>query len=412
MSDTTPKQIVIVGAGHGGGAVAATLRQYGFKGGITVFGTEPIPPYQRPPLSKAWLKGEADAASLALRPPAFYDKAAIALRLSTTVTAIDRVAKTVSTDAGETVAYDWLILATGARARRLPIPGMDLSGVLELRTAADADKLKAALGPGKKLAVVGGGYIGLEAAASALALGATATVIERESRVLARVASEALSAAYQVAHRKRGVTIELGAQVAALEGADGHVSGVRLGDGRLVPCDVALVGVGAVANLELARDAGIVCDQGIIVDLAARTSDPDVFAVGDCTWRPLPQYGRDFRLESVPNALEQARQAAGAICGRAPVAPEVPWFWSDQFDLKLQIVGLPFGATHTVLRGDPATESFAVFHLADDSTLRAVEAVNMADAFMAGRLLISKGAQLAADKICDMSMAMKDLAQP
>ena len=412
MSDTAQKQIVIVGAGHGGGAVAATLRQYGFKGGITVFGTEPIPPYQRPPLSKAWLKGEADAASLALRPPAFYDKADITLRLSTTVIAIDRAAKTVTTDAGETVGYDWLIRATGARARRLPIPGMDLAGVLELRTAADADQLKAALGPGKKLAVVGGGYIGLEAAASAMALGATATVIEREARVLARVASEALSEAYQIAHRKRGVTIELGAQVAALEGVDGHVTGVRLGDGRLVTCDVALVGVGAMANVELARDAGIACDQGIIVDLAARTSDPDVFAIGDCTWRPLPHYNRDFRLESVPNALEQARQAAGAICGRPPAAPEVPWFWSDQFDLKLQIVGLPFGATHTVLRGDPATESFAVFHLSDDNTLRAVEAVNMADAFMAGRLLISKAAQLAPAKICDMSIAMKDLAQP
>ncbi len=409
MSDSNAQRVIIVGAGHGGGAVAATLRQYGFKGAITVIGTEPIAPYQRPPLSKAWLKGEADAASLALRPPAFYDKANIDLRLSTTVTAINTAAKTVATDAGDTLGYDWLILATGARARRLPIPGMELAGVLELRTAADADQLKSALGPGKRLAVVGGGYIGLEAAASATALGSTATVIERENRVLARVASVELSEAYQVAHRKRGVAIELSAQVAALEGADGKITGVRLGDGRLVPCDVALVGVGAVANIELAQAAGIACDLGITVDLAARTSDPSVFAIGDCTWRPLPHYGRDFRLESVPNALEQARQAAASICGRALAAPEVPWFWSDQFDLKLQIVGLDFGATHTVLRGDPATESFAVFHLTDDNRLRAVEAVNMPDAFMAGRLLIAKDRELAPAQICDMSVAMKDL---
>ena len=402
-------RVVIVGGGHGGGAVAATLRQYGWKGAIDVFGTEPLAPYQRPPLSKAWLKGEADAASLALRPPAFYEKSSITLHLATTVTAIDRAAKTVATDAGGSFGYDYLIIATGARARRLPIPGMELAGVLELRTVADADLLKAALGPGKRLAVVGGGYIGLEAAASATALGATSVVIEREGRVLARVASEALSAAYQVAHRKRGVVIELAAQVAALEGAHGHVVGVRLGDGRLVPCDVALVGVGAVANVELAGDAGIDCDQGIVVDANARTSDPAVFAVGDCTWRPLAHYSRHFRLESVPNALEQARHAAAAICGRGPAAPEVPWFWSDQFDLKLQIAGLPFGAVQTVVRGDPATESFAVFHLAEDHTLRAVEAVNMPDAFMAGRLIIQKGGQLAPDKICDMSISMKDL---
>lgn len=411
MSDSAAQNVVIVGAGHGGGATAASLRQYGFKGSITLIGTEPIPPYQRPPLSKAWLKGEADAASLALRPPAFYEKANIKLQLSTTVTSIDRMAKTITTDAGEHLPYDWLILAVGARARRLPIPGMDLAGVLELRTAADADQLKAALGPGKRLAVVGGGYIGLEATASALALGASATVIEREQRVLARVASEALSEAYQTAHRKRGVVIELGAQVAALEGEGGHITAVRLGDGRAIQCDVALVGVGAVANTEIAQQAGLACENGIVVDLHARTSDSAIFAIGDCTHRPLPHYDRHFRLESVPNALEQARQAAATICDRPAAAPEVPWFWSDQFDLKLQIVGLPFGATHTVVRGDPAHEHFAVFHLSADNRLRAVEAVNMPDAFMAGRLLIARGAELAPDRICDMSVSMKDLTQ-
>ena len=209
-----------------------------------------------------------------------------------------------------------LILALGARARRLPLPGADLDGVLELRSAADADRLKAALHPGARLAVIGGGYIGLEAAASARALGAEVTVIERESRVLARVACPILSDFFQTFHRGQGVTIEVDAQVARAGGRDGRVTGVRLGDGRVIPCDAALIGVGAVANDELAREAGLTCQNGIVVDLAARTSDPAIFAIGDCTSRPLPLYDRMGRLESVPNALEQAKQAAASICGK------------------------------------------------------------------------------------------------
>ena len=217
---------------------------------------------------------------------------------------------------------------------------MELDNVLELRTVADADRLKAVLQPGKRLAVVGGGYIGLEAAASARGLGAEATIIEREPRVLARVACQILSDFFEHFHRAQGVQIELNAGVQALEGADGRVTGVRLTDGRVIPCDAALIGVGAVANEELARDAGLACDGGIVVDLSARTLDPSIYAIGDCTQRPLPLYGRTMRLESVPNALEQARQAASAICGKPPPAPEAPWFWSDQYNLRLQIVGI------------------------------------------------------------------------
>ncbi|MEA2737663.1 MAG: 3-phenylpropionate/trans-cinnamate dioxygenase ferredoxin reductase component [Acetobacteraceae bacterium] len=403
-------RIVIAGAGHAGGSAAAMLRQLGWQGAITLVGEEPIPPYQRPPLSKAWLKGEATAESLALRPAKFYPEATIDLRLGTRVAAIDRVAKAVTLSDGKTLPYDFLILALGARARRLPLPGVALGGVLELRTAADADQLKAALHPGARLAVIGGGYIGLEAAASARALGAEAIIIERESRVLARVACPILSDFFQTFHRTKGVTIEVDAQVAALEGSEGHVTGVRLGDGRLIPCDAALIGVGAVANDELARDAGLTCHNGIVVDLAARTDDPAIFAIGDCTSRPLPLYERMGRLESVPNALEQAKQAAAMICGKPPPTPEVPWFWSDQYDLRLQIAGMPFDTTEIAVRGDVATGKFALFHLTADGTVQAVEAVNASTEFMGGRRIIARRKRLTRVRIEDMSISMQELA--
>jgi 3-phenylpropionate/trans-cinnamate dioxygenase ferredoxin reductase subunit len=404
------RHIVIAGAGHAGGSTAAMLRQLGWQGAITLIGEEPIPPYQRPPLSKAWLKGEATAESLALRPEKFYPDATIDLRLDTRVTAIDRTAKIVTLSDGGVLSYDCLILALGARARRLNLPGIDLDGVLELRSAADADRLKAALHPGARLAVIGGGYIGLEAAASARALGASVIVIERESRVLARVACPILSDFFQAFHRAQGVAMEVDAQVAALEAADGRVSGVRLDDGRVIPCDVVLVGVGAVANDDLARAAGLSCQNGIVVDLAARTDDPAIFAIGDCTFRPLPLYERMGRLESVPNALEQAKQAAATICGKPPPVPEVPWFWSDQYDLRLQIAGLPFDATEIVVRGDVAAAKFALFHLRSDGTVQAVEAVNASTEFMGGRRIIARRKRLTRAKIEDMSISMQELA--
>lgn len=409
MTNPNPK-VVILGAGHAGGTAAAELRRAGFTGPITLIGDEPIPPYERPPLSKAWLKGETDAGKLALKPAAFYETANIDLRLNTTATAIDRAARTVTTGDGGKTPYDILIIATGARARRIPLPGLDLDNVLELRNAADADRLKAVLTPGARLAVIGGGYIGLEAAASARALGCEATIIEREPRVLARVACEILSNFFQDHHRAQGVTIEVNAQVAALHGTDGKVSGVRLGDGRLIPCDAALVGVGAVPNQELAADAGVDCNNGILVDLSARTSDPAIFAIGDCTHRPIPLYERSMRLESVPNALEQARAAAAAICGKPVPAPEVPWFWSDQYDLRLQIAGIPFDTDRIIVRGDIAAGKFALFHLKDDGTVQAVEAVNASTEFMGGRRIIQKRLKLDPARIADMSVTMQALA--
>jgi 3-phenylpropionate/trans-cinnamate dioxygenase ferredoxin reductase subunit len=404
------RHIVIAGAGHAGGSAAAMLRQLGWQGAITLIGEEPIPPYQRPPLSKAWLTGEATEESLALRPAKFYPEAAIDLRLATRITGIDRTAKTVALSDATALPYDYLILALGARARRLPLPGADLDGVLELRSAADADRLKTVLRPGAKLAVIGGGYIGLEAAASARALGAEVTIIERESRVLARVACTILSDFFEKFHRAQGVTIEVDAEVAALEGSGGRVRGVRLGDGRLIPCDAALIGVGAVANDELARDAGLTCHNGVAVDLAARTDDPAIFAIGDCTSRPLPLYDRIGRLESVPNALEQAKQAAAQICGKPPPTPEVPWFWSDQYDLRLQIAGLPFDAVEIVVRGDLDAGKFALFHLTADGTVQAVEAVNSATEFMGGRRIIARRKRLTRARIEDLSVSMQQLA--
>ncbi|MDP1912997.1 NAD(P)/FAD-dependent oxidoreductase [Brevundimonas sp.] len=398
-------KVLIIGGGHAGGTAAALLRQYGHQGPIVLAGEEPAAPYQRPPLSKAWLKGEADLEALLLRPELFYAEHDIELRTGMTATAIDRAARTVTFADGTVETYDALILAMGSTARKLLLPGADRPDLLELRTLADAERLKAAVRPGRRLAVVGGGYVGLEAAASARALGAEAVVIERMDRVLARVASETLSAFFTSHHRAHGVEVLTSADVVAFE--DG---GVRLGDGRLIAADAVLVGVGALANDALARTAGLACEKGVVVDEAARTSDPAIWAIGDMTFRPIPVHGgRRHRLESVPNALEQAKQAAAAITGRPTPTPEVPWFWSDQYEVKLQIAGLPDGADRQVVRGDVQGGAFAVFHLAGDR-LVCVEAVNAPAEFMAGRLMISRGQAVDAVRLADLSVSMKEVA--
>jgi len=400
--------VVILGAGHAGGTAAALLRQYGHAGPITMIGEEPIAPYQRPPLSKAWLKGEADAESLALKPLEFYAEAGIDFRANLRGEALQRTAKTISLSDGSSLNYDVLILATGARPIVLNIPGADLSGVLFLRSAADAEALKAALRPGVRMAVVGGGYIGLEAAASGRALGAEVIVVEREERLLARVACEQLSSFFQDHHEQHGVRFVLGASVTGFAGEGGRLTGVTLTDGRTLSCDVALVGVGAVPNDEIARDAGLECARGVVVDLQARTSDPAIYAIGDVTHRPLPLYDRMFRLESVPNALEQAKQAACAITGRPAPPAETPWFWSDQYDVKLQIAGLAFDVDRILLRGDPASGKFAVFHLKGDR-LQSVEAVNAPPEFMAGRQFIQNRKPISPEKLANLAVSMKEV---
>jgi 3-phenylpropionate/trans-cinnamate dioxygenase ferredoxin reductase subunit len=403
------QRILILGAGHAGGSAAAFLRQYGHTGPITLVGDEPHLPYQRPPLSKAWLKGEAGEEDLQLRPESFYADNHIAVLRGASATAIDRAAKSITLSSAESLDYDILIIATGARARPLPIPGADLDGVLALRTAADAEALKAKLGPGKRLVVVGGGYVGLEVAASARALGAEVMVVEREARLLARVAGEALSGFFHAYHTARGVRFLLGGSVNAIEGLDGHVAAAILDHGERLPCDVALIGVGALPNQELALAAGLDCQDGVVVDGEARTVDPAIFAIGDVTRRPLPLYDRSFRLESVPSALEQAKQAASAITGRKAPPPETPWFWSDQYDVKLQIAGLPFDVDHRVTRGDPGSAKFAVFHMKGD-VIQAVEAVNSPAEFMGGRLLIGSRKPVSLERLADPAVSMKEVA--
>ena len=405
-----PSHIVIIGAGHAGGTAAALLRQYDFQGPITLIGEEPIPPYQRPPLSKAWLKGEADADSLALKPLEFYAQNKIDFRPNVRVTAIDRQAKGLTLSDGTSLSYDIAILATGARPIRLSIPGADLDGVLELRTAADAEALKAALGPGKTVAIVGGGSIGLEAAASARSLGANVIILEREARILARVACETLSTFFQTYHEAKGVKFELGASASGFAGNEGKVTGVTLADGRILACDLVLVGVGVAPNEELAKAAGLDCARGVVVNLEARTSDPSIFAIGDVAQRPMPIYeNRMFRMESVPNALEQAKQAACAITGRPAPAGETPWQWSDQYDLKLQIAGYPFDADQILVRGDPTSNKFAIFHLKGDQ-LQSVEAINSPPEFMMGRQLIGNRKPVNASRLADTSISMKEVA--
>jgi 3-phenylpropionate/trans-cinnamate dioxygenase ferredoxin reductase subunit len=400
--------VVIVGAGHAGGAAAAMLRQYGFEGSITLIGDEPIPPYQRPPLSKAWLKGEASAESLALKPLEFYVDNDIDLRLNARISLIDRIDKQVMFHNAAALTYDVLIVATGARAICPPIPRADSRGIMFLRTAADAEQLKASIGPGKRLAIVGGGYIGLEVAASARSLGAEVVVLEREDRILKRVANPILSRFFQSYHEARGVTFELSCHVSSFGSENGHVKGVWLGDGRALACDAVVVGAGARPNEEIASEAGLACDNGILVDLAGLTSDPAIYAIGDVTRRPMPIYDCLFRMESVPNALEQAKQAASAITGRPAPPGEVPWQWSDQYDLKMQIAGYPFGATSVLVRGDPASAKFALFHLKGDQ-VQAVEAINSPPEFMMGRQLIGNRKAVDRVKLADVSVSMKEV---
>jgi len=402
-----PQRVVVVGAGHGGGTAAAMLRQQGYTGEVVLIGDEPVGPYHRPPLSKSLLKGELEQP---LQPKDFYDKQGIELRTATRVVSVDREARAVRLANGESVGFDVLILATGARARRLPIPGADLGRVYELRTITHARVLYDVLSPGRHLAIVGGGWIGLEVAASARSAGVEVTVLEREERLLARVASRELSEHLTEYHQARGTRILTSAQVVAFEPKESRrVGAVVLDDGRIIECDRVLVGVGAVADDELARSAGLRCEDGVVVDDRARTEDPVVYAVGDMTRRPLSFHDGLFRLESIPSAVEQSRQAVAAILGKPAPHPEVPWFWSDQFDLKLQIAGLLLDADTVTVRADPETNRLAVFH-STDGRLMTVEAVNAPAEFMVGKQLIRDGAEIDVDRLADPSVPLDQVA--
>ncbi|MBL8575434.1 MAG: FAD-dependent oxidoreductase [Hyphomicrobiaceae bacterium] len=381
--------IVIIGAGQAGAQAAQSLRANGYDGDLVMLGAEPHAPYQRPPLSKKYLSGDVSAENLALRPPAFYETNRIDLIAGAEATHIDPAGRRVETIAGQTIAYSKLLIATGTRARPLPLPGHDLDGVLTLRTIRDVDTLRPAFAPGARLVIVGGGYIGLEVAAVARARGLDVTVLEGAPRVLARVVAPPVSRFYQDLHRAHGVDIRLDQHLAGFTGGD-RVTGIALADGTTVAADLVLVAIGALACDELATASGLATRDGIAVDAFTRASAPDIFAAGDCTRFTSALYGRDIRLESVQNAIDQAKAAAAAMLDIAaePYDP-VPWFWSDQYDVKLQIAGLSQGHDRAVVDGDPATASFSVSYYLGDRLL-AVDAINRPRDHMLARRSIGK----------------------
>ena len=380
--------IVIVGGGHAAGQAAASLRQESYEGEILIIGDEPHIPYQRPPLSKQYLAGEYGLDRVHLRPARFYESKDIEVRSGVRVESIDPERRRLACSDGAEIGYDKLLLATGARPRKLATPGSDLPGVHTLRTIADADSIKKDFEPGRRIAIVGGGYIGLEVAAIAIEAGLAVTVLEMEDRILQRVTTPTMSAFYHGVHTDKGVAIRTGMRAESFAGSD-RLSGVVCEGGQVVPADLAVVGIGIQPNVELAEAAGLDCDNGIVVDEYTGTRDPNIFAAGDCTNHPNPVLGRRLRLESVPNAMEQSRVAAANLAGNPKAYANVPWFWSDQYDLKLQMVGFSTEAERQVVRGDPARCRFAVFHFNGD-TLVAADAVNCAREFMAARQLVGK----------------------
>ena len=402
-------RVIIVGGGQAAGQAAASLRQEGYEGEVVMFCEEPHLPYQRPPLSKQYLAGEQDVDRVVLRPEKFYADNNIEIRLGERITALDPQAKTVVSATGESLDYDQLILATGSRVRELTdFPGATLDGVVYLRTLKDADSLKDHLASASRVCIVGGGYIGLEVAAVAAEKGLAVTVLEMMPRILQRVATPTLSEFYVRTHTAHGVQIRTEAQASEFVADGDRVSAVTLADGDRIDADLVVVGIGVVPNVELALDAGLACDNGIVVNQNCLTSHSDIYAVGDCTNHPNAYANANVRLESVPNAMEQARVAAAMVCGNEKTYASEPWFWSDQYDVKLQMAGFTDGADTQVTRGDPTGSAFVTFHLKDGIVI-GVEAINSVRDFLNCRKLVA--GRLAPDpaKLADPDVALKEL---
>ncbi len=403
MSET----FVIIGAGHAGGEAAAALRARKFEGRIIILGDEAYVPYERPPLSKQLLSGELEPERLFLKPPAFYQDRDIEIRLDTRVEAIDPKAHSISLADGGALTYDKLLIATGSRVRELPIPGAGLRGVHYLRTIRDTLALRAELKPGVRLVIVGGGYIGLEVAAVARKIGASVAVLEMLPRLMMRVVGPEISQFYETLHRDNGVDIQLDVAVTAVEG-EGRAELVSCGDGSALPADAVLIGVGVLPNVELAEAAGLDVDDGILVDEFAQTSDPDIFAAGDVANHPNSVLGERLRLESVHNAVAQAQCAARSMLGEKIAYAEVPWFWSDQYGIKLQMAGVSHKGDVVVVRGAPSSAKFSALYLRDGRVV-AVNAVNHMRDFMAARRMIAAHAHPDPEKIADPEIPLKDL---
>ncbi len=398
--------VAIIGAGQAAAQLIDSLRRRGYVGAITLVGDEGFP-YQRPPLSKKYLAGELGLDRLQLRQPTYFDEQRVELRLGRRAIAINRHSKQVQLDDGTMLEYEHLVIATGSHPRRLKMPGADLAGVHYLRSLSDADHLRTEVHVGQHAVIIGGGYIGLEVAATLRQLGMEVTVLEMADRVMNRVVAEPVSRYYEREHASHGVKIELGARVLALRGdTDGRIAAVETDRGSIA-ANLVVVGIGVLPTDELAQSAGLACDNGVIVDEYCRTSDPAIFAIGDCSNHPSAHYGRRIRLESVDNAFEQANTVAANITGTPTQHDRVPWFWSDQYHHKLLIVGLADGHDQAILRGDPANHSFSVCYLRDGEFI-AIDTVNMAKDQMAARKLIASRMRPDVTKLSDISIALKD----
>ena len=396
-------RVIIIGASHAAAQLSASLRQEGWEGEILVIGNENHLPYHRPPLSKAFLSGEKNEAEILIRPEIFYEKNQVTFQLGVNVESINRAEKKLTLSTGETLAYSKLALCLGSRARQVPIPGSELSGVHYLRTLDDVEAIKQDVHKGKHAVIVGGGYIGLETAAVLNTMGMHVTVLEMMDRVLQRVTAPELSEFYTRIHTEEGVTIKTGAAVSEIVGEE-RVESINCADGSNYPAELVIIGAGIVPNVELAEAAGLATDNGILVDEFAQTADPDIVAAGDCTNHPNGRLGRNIRLESVPNATEQAKAAAASLCGKQKAYSSFPWFWSDQYDLKLQIAGLNQGYDQIVIRGDHQQgRSFVAWYLRDGQLL-AADCVNRAIEFAAAKQLLDKEISVSPEDLADESI--------
>jgi 3-phenylpropionate/trans-cinnamate dioxygenase ferredoxin reductase subunit len=404
------QRIVIAGGGQAAVQAVDTLRRRGFTGQLTLVGDEPWPPYQRPPLSKKYLAGSLERERLLIRPATFFAEHAVTTHLGHRVTDIARRERHVRLDDGRLLQYDALLIATGSRPRRLLAPGGELAGVHYLRTIADADRIRGECAPGARLVIIGAGYIGLEVAATARERGMEVTVVEMAERVLSRVTSPEVSAFYESEHARHGVRIHCGEQLRALHGdaRTGRVRAVLTEGGAEYPADLVIVGVGVAPADELAKAAGLECENGVVTDAHCRTADEAIYAAGDCASHLNRQYGRHLRLESVDNAFEQGTTVALNLLGAPTVHDKVPWFWSDQFDLKLVIVGVAQGYDTAIVRGSPATRSFSVCYLRGGE-LVAVDSINTPKDQMAARKLIPLHARPDVDRLSDPTVALKDV---
>ena len=408
----TSDGVVIIGAGQAGFQVAASLRMEGYAGPITLIGDEPNLPYQRPPLSKGFIAGKQEIEATALRPFAFYATHRIDLLTGVKVTEIDRVSRRVVLASGRAIPYHALVLAVGARNRTLPVKGAELDGVCYLRTDAEAVDIRQRLEQARDVAVIGGGFIGLELAAAARTLGKSVRVLEVQSRLMPRVVSPILSDFYRDVHSSHGVHVSLGVVLSEIAGHKGKVIEVVLSDGSVYPADLILVGIGVVPNMELAHDAGLGVSNGIVVNEKLQTEDETVYAIGDCADHPNPfanpSAGGRVRIESVQNAVDQAKCIAAAIVGRAENYRAVPWFWTDQFDIKLQMAGLSGGSAHVVKRGEPESRKFSVFYFRDGQ-LAAVDSVNRPGDHLSARKLIGAGIAITPEQAADPNVDLKAL---